>query len=63
MGLSMRPSLGQIRGVFRVLGDVRDLRHDPAEWQSRMVLGLCELLGARRRWCLTGSGLAVRCGC
>jgi DNA-binding CsgD family transcriptional regulator len=37
-----------VRGVFRLLGDVRELRREPAAWRRRAVEGLCGLLGARQ---------------
>lgn len=34
-----------IRGVFSLLGDIRDLRHQPILQRERSVHGLCQLLG------------------
>jgi DNA-binding CsgD family transcriptional regulator len=48
MSHSTRPNLSELRAVFRLLGDVRDLRHDRVARQAQMVNGLCKLLGARQ---------------
>jgi DNA-binding CsgD family transcriptional regulator len=38
----------ELRAIFRLLGDVRDLRQDRSAQRARMVEGLCEVLGARQ---------------
>jgi DNA-binding CsgD family transcriptional regulator len=45
--MSKSPSLRvqDIRNVFRLLGDCRDLASDPALWQPRMFDGLSRLIG------------------
>jgi DNA-binding CsgD family transcriptional regulator len=48
MSHSTQPTLAQIRSVFRLLGEMRELANDRAAWRNRMVFGLCELLGARQ---------------
>src|SRR5207253_416020 len=48
MSHSTQPTLAEIRSVFRLLGEMRELGSDRIAWRSRMVLGLCQLLGARQ---------------
>jgi DNA-binding CsgD family transcriptional regulator len=42
MAKSSRLRLPEIRRVFRLLGDCRDLGHDRAAWTRRAVAGLCD---------------------
>ena len=53
MSASQNLSLSDIRSVFRVLGDVRDLRHDRAEQEQCMTDGLREAVGASLGWAST----------
>lgn len=46
MAHSARPGMDEIRSVFRVLGNVRDLRDDHAAWQSHAIESLAPMLGA-----------------
>ncbi len=48
MNTSNRLPLEDIRKVFRLLMQCRDLRGDPATCQGHMVTGLCDLVGARQ---------------
>jgi DNA-binding CsgD family transcriptional regulator len=48
MSHSTQPTLAEIRSVFRLLGEMRELASDRIAWRTRMVSGLCELLGARQ---------------
>jgi DNA-binding CsgD family transcriptional regulator len=48
MSHSTQPKLSELRAIFRLLGDVRDLKHDRAARHPHMVNGLCRLLGARQ---------------
>lgn len=53
MSKSSRPSLDEVRAVFRLLGDLRDLRGAPAPvWQRVMVEHLIPLIGARQGSCV-----------
>lgn len=52
MPRSSCPSLDETRAVFRLLGDVRDLRADRTAWERMMVERLCGLVGARQGSCL-----------
>ena len=38
--------MDEIRSVFRILGDVRDLRADRAAWQRHAIESLSPMLGA-----------------
>lgn len=53
MSHSQHLRLSDVRHVFRLLGDVRDLRHDYAAQEKRVLDGICELVGAQQ-------GFAVR---
>ncbi|NJD08686.1 MAG: hypothetical protein FIA97_19665 [Methylococcaceae bacterium] len=44
---SGRPGLKQIRAVYRLVGECRDLGSDPNAWRARMLEGLCLITGAR----------------
>src|SRR5438309_10109352 len=46
MGHSSALRLGDVRRVFRLLGDCRDLGHDRHAWVSRAITGLRDELGA-----------------
>lgn len=46
MGLSQRLRLSDVRGVFRILSDARDLRHDPRQQEKVIVDAMVELLDA-----------------
>ena len=48
MGASQHVPLRQVRGIYRVLGDARDLRDDPAAQAQALLLGLCGAIGARQ---------------
>jgi DNA-binding CsgD family transcriptional regulator len=37
--------LGDVRAAFRLIGDCRDLGHEPGLWHRRMLEGLCGLFG------------------
>ena len=43
----------EVREVFRLVGDVRDLCHDQPAQETRIVDGLCELIGAPLGWAST----------
>lgn len=46
MGRSSKLRLPDVRRVFRLLGDCRDLGHDRAAWTRRAIAGLRDELGA-----------------
>jgi DNA-binding CsgD family transcriptional regulator len=46
MGRSERLRLSQVRAVFRLVGEVRELGADTLAWRSHMVRRLCALLDA-----------------
>jgi DNA-binding CsgD family transcriptional regulator len=48
MSHSNQPTLAELRGLFRLLGDIRELSGDRLAWRQRMVAGLCGLLGAKQ---------------
>jgi DNA-binding CsgD family transcriptional regulator len=48
MSHSAQPTLAELRALFRLLGDLRELSADRLAWRQRMVNGLCGLLGARQ---------------
>jgi hypothetical protein len=37
--------LHEVRDAYRLIGDCRDLGHDPALWHRRMFDGVCRLIG------------------
>ena len=39
--------LADVRAAFRVVGECRDLGHDPARWGRHLYGGLCRLTGTR----------------
>src|SRR5437764_15096480 len=39
--------LGDVRAALRLVGECRDLGHDPGLWGRHMFAGLCRLTGAR----------------
>jgi len=39
--------LGEVRAALRLVGECRDMGHDPGEWGGHMFAGLCRLTGAR----------------
>ncbi len=45
MGKSQRLRLSDVRGVFRILSDARDLRHDRIQQDTLIINSLSELLG------------------
>jgi hypothetical protein len=47
-----------VRDAYRLIGDCRDLGSEPALWQRRMLLGLCQLIGAPMGTC--GEGFWIR---
>src|SRR2546423_14431630 len=52
-----RLTLANIRSVFRLIGDVRDLRADPVAARKRIADGLCELLGGVHAFTLDLQGM------
>lgn len=40
--------IDDIRRVFRLLGEVQDLRFDPHAWRQQLVSGLCTIIDARQ---------------
>jgi DNA-binding CsgD family transcriptional regulator len=47
MGKSRHLRLGDVRAAFRLVGECRDLGHDPGLWGRHLFEGLCRLTGAR----------------
>ncbi len=47
MGKSSRLRLTDVRAALRVVGECRDLGHDPGEWRRHAAEGLAEILGVR----------------
>ncbi|MEM6749645.1 MAG: LuxR C-terminal-related transcriptional regulator [Planctomycetota bacterium] len=45
-----------VRGMARLLGDLRELRHDTLAQEQRIVDGLCELVGAPFGWASSFDG-------
>jgi DNA-binding CsgD family transcriptional regulator len=45
-GASDRLMLGDVRRVFRLVGEIRELGADPEKWRPHMVLALRKLMGA-----------------
>jgi DNA-binding CsgD family transcriptional regulator len=56
MGHSVRVRLGEVRRVFRLLGEMQEQKTDPAAWQRHMMFGLCGLIGARQGTSLRWAG-------
>ncbi|HEX5269748.1 MAG TPA: LuxR C-terminal-related transcriptional regulator [Gemmataceae bacterium] len=50
MGRSNRLSLREVRQAMRVVGECRDLGHDPPAWLRHAMGGLRQLLGANVVW-------------
>ncbi|MEZ0265028.1 MAG: response regulator transcription factor [Phycisphaerae bacterium] len=48
MPRTARPTFEQARTVFRLVGDLRDLRGDPGGQRRLIVHSMCEILGARQ---------------
>lgn len=48
MGRSQRLRLDDIRSVFRLLGEVRELGYSPTLWRDHMLKGLLELVGGTK---------------
>lgn len=46
MGRSGRLRLGEVRRAMRLVGECRDLGHDPGAWRPRLMAGVLELTGA-----------------
>jgi hypothetical protein len=46
MGKSDLLRVQDVRDAYRLIGECRDLGSDPALWQSRMLEGVCQLIGA-----------------
>jgi DNA-binding CsgD family transcriptional regulator len=44
---SKRLSLREVRAVFRLVGECRELGADVAEWRRHLIAGLCRLTGAQ----------------
>src|SRR5689334_5302660 len=55
MAKSGRLRLGDVRAALRLVGECRDLGHDPGRWNSHVFAGLCRVVGAR-----AGNGGEVR---
>ena len=47
MSESNRLRLREVRAAMRLVGECRDLRHDPRSWRTRACEGLAELIGVR----------------
>jgi DNA-binding CsgD family transcriptional regulator len=47
MGKSQRLRLGDVRGVFHLVGECRELGDDARAWRPHMVIGLCRLTEAQ----------------
>lgn len=47
MARSSRLSLREVRAVFRLVGECRELGADVAEWRRHLIAGLCGLTGAQ----------------
>jgi DNA-binding CsgD family transcriptional regulator len=47
MGKSRLLRQADVRAALRLVGECRDLGHDPGEWGRHMFAGLCRLTGAR----------------
>ncbi len=47
MARSKRVSLREVRAVFRLVGECRELGADVAEWRRHLIAGLCQLTGAQ----------------
>lgn len=43
-----------VRDAYRLIGECRDLGSEPALWQTRMLVGLCQLVGAPTGSCGEG---------
>lgn len=56
MSKSIRPRLGDVRGVYQLLGEVRELRADPVAMDRHMIERLCRMLGARQGAAVLMSG-------
>ena len=50
--------LSDIRNVFRLLNEIRELRAKPVEAKCVMINGLCRLVGARQGTAMSWSGFA-----
>ncbi len=48
MSHSQRLRLRDVRAVFRLVGEVRELGRDPSVWRRHLVEGLLRLVGAKR---------------
>src|SRR5262245_19648954 len=46
MGKSELLRVQDVRDAYRLIGECRDLGSDPVLWHSRMIEGLCRLMGA-----------------
>lgn len=47
MHQSGRVRLRDLRAAYRLIGECRELRHDPVGWRRQMLEGLCPLVGAQ----------------
>ena len=47
MGKSQRLKLAEVRGVYRLLGECRDLGADPVAWRQHLLAELAALTGVR----------------
>jgi DNA-binding CsgD family transcriptional regulator len=47
MGKSQRLRLGDVRAVFRMIAECRELGADARGWRSHLLAGLCRLAGSR----------------
>lgn len=50
MSHSKTLTLQDLRNVFRILGDARELKHDKMQQEQVIVDGLCRILGASLGW-------------
>lgn len=47
MACSQRVRIKDVRGIYRLLGECRELGRDPDAWQRHMFIGLCRLVRAQ----------------
>jgi uncharacterized protein YerC len=56
MSHSKTLTLQDLRSMFRILGDARELKHDKVQQEQVIVDGLCNILGASLGWASGFSG-------
>src|SRR4051812_2256479 len=61
MSKSAALKLADVRHVFRILGDVRDIRTDPQAMRRRIADGLCELVRGCHAFTLDLAGMTPLC--